>query len=568
MSLSATKKHLIALLADAGNKVIALSGKWGTGKSHLWRAVKAESADARVKAALYVSLFGLASMDQVKLKIVQSAIPKAGESATAWERLQKGWSAASKLLQSFHKGFAAIDEIALLAVPTLLEDRVIVLDDIERKHDKLSVDEVMGFIDEFTQQHRARFILILNSDQLVDRKLWDAFREKVIDQELRLKTSPGEAFDIAAELQPSPYADRVKKIVQACGVTNIRIICKILKAANRILGERRDLSDHVLSRVLPSTVLLAAVHYKGIEDGPDFDFVLNVGKPNVEDRGKKVEELDEAGKLRAKWRMQLQELGIYACDEYERLVVDFLRSGLFDVADVGKVIEHYASEADMMRAKALAHDLHTRAVWDMKASEGELLGAAEALASQAHLLDMYTVSSLHELISDMPGGLAIADSIVDRWIASFRAKTTTISDFDDTFFRRPLHPRIRAALDEMKEAAQAKTTVFEACEYIVKHSGWGPRQETTMKAATVADFEATIASLGVEDLQLFMCRFIEMCVQRETYVKHFGSAMDNFTQACRNLAADAGQPRLAALVRLLFKDAKIDAELEGPSGPA
>jgi len=35
MSLQATKNHLIQLLDDQDNKVIALSGKWGTGKSHL-----------------------------------------------------------------------------------------------------------------------------------------------------------------------------------------------------------------------------------------------------------------------------------------------------------------------------------------------------------------------------------------------------------------------------------------------------------------------------------------------------------------------------------------------------
>lgn len=63
MTLSTTRGHLVDLLDDPGNKVIALSGKWGTGKSHLWRAVKADSKDERVKAALYVSLFGLVSMD-------------------------------------------------------------------------------------------------------------------------------------------------------------------------------------------------------------------------------------------------------------------------------------------------------------------------------------------------------------------------------------------------------------------------------------------------------------------------------------------------------------------------
>ena len=62
MSLQTTKDHLVQLLEDKDNKVIALSGKWGTGKSHLWRDVKDASSDEKVKGAVYVSLFGLSSI--------------------------------------------------------------------------------------------------------------------------------------------------------------------------------------------------------------------------------------------------------------------------------------------------------------------------------------------------------------------------------------------------------------------------------------------------------------------------------------------------------------------------
>ena len=66
MSLKKTKDQLIKLLGQPDNTVIALSGKWGTGKTHLWNEVKDESGDDSVKKALYVSLFGLSSVDQVK----------------------------------------------------------------------------------------------------------------------------------------------------------------------------------------------------------------------------------------------------------------------------------------------------------------------------------------------------------------------------------------------------------------------------------------------------------------------------------------------------------------------
>ncbi len=54
MSLEKTKKQLVELLGRSDNHVIALSGKWGTGKTHLWNEVKKESKDEKIKRALYV----------------------------------------------------------------------------------------------------------------------------------------------------------------------------------------------------------------------------------------------------------------------------------------------------------------------------------------------------------------------------------------------------------------------------------------------------------------------------------------------------------------------------------
>lgn len=80
--------------------------------------------------------------------------------------------------------FCALNDLGFVFAPSMLRERLIVLDDIERKHDNLDIDQVLGFIDEYTQQHNSRFLLILNSDQLNNLKVWHKLREKVVDQEL------------------------------------------------------------------------------------------------------------------------------------------------------------------------------------------------------------------------------------------------------------------------------------------------------------------------------------------------------------------------------------------------
>lgn len=83
MSIKKTKEQLLQLLNQRDNSVIALSGKWGSGKTHLWDDVKKCSSDVKVKSSLYVSLFGLSSVDQIKRKLIETAIPGA-ESHGGW----------------------------------------------------------------------------------------------------------------------------------------------------------------------------------------------------------------------------------------------------------------------------------------------------------------------------------------------------------------------------------------------------------------------------------------------------------------------------------------------------
>jgi Cdc6-like AAA superfamily ATPase len=167
LSLEKTKKQLVERLADADNSVIALSGRWGSGKTHLWDDVQKEAKDERVKKALYVSLFGLSTMDQVKRKLLEGALPDAavggGKLDIVKNLLKTGVNAGA----AHYKALAAINDLNLLLMaPIALRKRVIVIDDIERKHAKLGIDEVLGFIDEYSKKFEARFVLVLNDDQL------------------------------------------------------------------------------------------------------------------------------------------------------------------------------------------------------------------------------------------------------------------------------------------------------------------------------------------------------------------------------------------------------------------
>lgn len=574
MTLARSKTNFLEDLADEENKVIALSGKWGTGKSHLWKEVQGASADDMVKGAIYVSLFGAGSVGDLKLKIAQQVIPKLEAGGVLAESVKTGWNGVKKFLKGIHSGFSALDELALIAAPLMIRGRFIVIDDIERKHANLSIDEILGFIDDCVQNLGCRVLVILNSDQLGDKKIWELFREKVIDQEIRLDTSPAEAFDIAVGLTSTPYAVPIKAAVEACKVTNIRIVRKIIRVVNRLLAGRGELAPEVLARVIPSITLLSAINYKGIEDGPDFEFVLGFENSYLaamlrEDEKKKDAQETPEAKARERWRLLMDKLGILGTDEFEALVVDYLKSGLVESAALARIIDRYAAEHRQLAARSRTQEFFERSIWRVDLTDAQLLDELRAMLPEIGLVDMFTVTSLHRQASKLGGGEDVARELVARWIAAFRDNNPPGQDEridpDFNFFRRPLHPEIEAEIRALMARHQSSATLLEVCRRIAEDRSWGNRENSLMRSITPAEYEAQIVAATGQDLKLILLESMDFLKNRGMFENSFGGGIESFVQACRAIVAREPESRLGRLVGDLFKDAGMQDKLAPPA---
>lgn len=559
MSLSSTKEQLVRLLADKETKVIALSGKWGTGKSYMWEEVKKAAADDQVKGALYASLFGLSTIAQVRTKLIQSALP-ADIKGSGWV---EGVKQVGKALEKVRKEFGLLDDVELLFAPAVLRNKLIVIDDIERKHDKLGIDELLGLIDDFTQRCECRVLLILNSDQLAEWKLWQTMREKVVDEELRLTTSCAEAFDIAAGLSRSKWAPLIRGAVETCGIINIRIIRKIIRVLDRILADRADVSSNVVARIVPSTVLLAAIHYKGIEGAPDLSSAPVQARAFVargaSKAGKELAEDAERLRIDGQWALLLKKLGIGGFDDYETLVIEYLQSGLYDRTALAAILDRYDADAEVMAALASWRAFAQRADWEHAVSEAQLLEEARSVVEMAQLLDPYTLTALHDVLVDL-GDQEMANQAVDRWIAGPIAKTVAEMPQVNPFGRK-LHQRIVDGIKLAASEAQGEMSIVDACESLVRIGGWGAREEKAMRQATADSIEIAIRDTPMPALRVFVLKMLELSGSKANYESYFGGAMENFVEACRRIASDQSSGRLGKLVRRLFQETNRLGEL-------
>ncbi|MBL0612266.1 hypothetical protein JD508_18735 [Aeromonas jandaei] len=566
MSLAKTKEQLIYCLQQSSNKVVALSGKWGAGKTHLWSQVKNSSNDPGVKDSLYVSLFGLSSVDQVKRKLIESVVPIAASHETFFSGVKNLFKAGVTAASAHYKALAAINDInVLMMAPLVLKDKIIVIDDIERKHARLGIDEVLGFIDEYSQQHSSRFILVLNDDQLSikddQRKIWELFREKVIDCEIKLSTSPEDAFSIGIESKPSRYAESIRDAVIKCSLTNIRVIVKVISIVNQILADR-VLDEEILARTVPSIVLLSAIHFRGIDNGPDFQFILQSASFDWDLWLKEVEgkELTAEEIQNETWWQFLKGVGFTGCDEFEMHLIEYLESGLFDADKINHIISKYSNDIQLVIARNNANNFLKNFNWNYRVDNYTLLDDAKKLEPLVGYVDSHITSQIYNCLTSIPGGDVVGCNLVKAWIDHYNTTEKSIERYNP--LPTGLHPEIQAALAKKHQLIQSSTTVYDACKYIADNRSWDSLHENALRSSTPNDFVVTIKSIeNIDDLTRFMRRMMAFRIEHLTYEQYFGKAAENFMVACRELINDADNPRLAVVINNFFKDSSLKYEL-------
>lgn len=546
MSIEKTIERLATLIDNQENKVIALSGKWGTGKSHLWDTLYKNSSNPKVKNSLKISLFGISDLSQIKLRILQSSIPTKSEADK--NKIFKSAIATLKslklALKAYSPYFNALDEIAILAVPNLLKKRIIVLDDIERKHQNLSIDEVLGFIDEYTQGYDTRFILILNNDKLDNIKLWELLREKVIDHEIHLNTTPEEAYNIASINLQSPFEQQIKKATSTCNITNIRIIKKIINNINFLLGSHEQLPETILKKIIPSTVLLSAIYYKGIEENPTLDQVTAYGKNT------NWEDYIEKNTLPTSWEKIMSELGIRYTDRYEDLVVSYLKSGLLDSSEISHELEKYILDDNTLLASHNAHQLIHETLWNQHITEQNIIIEAKKIIPQIKFMNAVTVTRLSTNINEITNGSAVAELFISTWISEIGEQELINYDIDDPL-DRDIHIDIQKAIIKAQQASPQKQSVFDICMDIAAEKTWSPQQAKTLNNTTISQYHDILTSLSSNDLKNFTRQMIKM--HKDKNHKNPNITTNSFITACSNIIKTKNPERLSTILSRLFE---------------
>ena len=285
------KEELGYLQKDISNgKVIMLSGKWGSGKTHFWQnkiQTVLNDKDKKIPNH-YISLYGKMSIQEIKnevfLKIFESV-----DSFESEEKTKKIVKGSIDLVSSLTKSISVfgmsldlskITDKSFEKIDSLLNDEklkrtenylnsgaVICFDDFERKSKEIDLNDLFGFITQLTLNFSCKVVIILNDDVFEgeEKKIFSNVKEKSVSKFLKYEPSIEELYNLIFEKHEiSKEFQGVKSFIleyiQEINILNARIYNQVFDNLLEWLIKYPQSSNYERRYLIQATVLFILFH--------------------------------------------------------------------------------------------------------------------------------------------------------------------------------------------------------------------------------------------------------------------------------------------------------------------
>lgn len=248
---------------------ILITGEWGIGKTY---AIKEYFQN---KKTIYISLFGINTIEDFKNNLYISFIFKFKKFA---KELINNIIVNTKI--PLFKGKANIDGSISLSIfkeniNKVLEKQagnkelIIIIDDLERKSSNISMEVLLGVIEEFNTIDNIYTIIIANEKEIKkDNELYYSFKEKVIQKTINIDSYSQKAqnniinhyLKRISNLKENKeiYYNYIEEILKRYKIKNLRIIEKAMKFIEFIINKinNKNLAEHEIKNILISSLLI------------------------------------------------------------------------------------------------------------------------------------------------------------------------------------------------------------------------------------------------------------------------------------------------------------------------
>jgi len=300
----------------SNGKVIMLSGKWGSGKTHFWQNIIEKNLvdfqTKKQKAYVYSSLYGNRTIDKIEDNIyAQAYLCSVGGKNSVISGYAKVKDFGRRFgsfcsLLDISKLVDGLDDIQQKNIKksglSYLENGGIVcFDDFERKSKDIDLNDLFGFISHLAIDLNCKVVIILNDDVFEgeEKKIFSRVKEKSVSKFLKYVPNIEELFETIFSDDKyrglDEYKEIILKTIKETEELNARIYIQVFDNLVEWTEKNQEINDAVLRCLILvniNFILNHQIYYFGTYSGfslPNsfrkFDFfsvkVINLFSNNI-----------------------------------------------------------------------------------------------------------------------------------------------------------------------------------------------------------------------------------------------------------------------------------------------
>lgn len=562
--------HLLQRTLDlffAGDDhVLVIKGAWGVGKTYFWD----NYIEARIKnkslqqiAYSYVSLFGKASLPDIRASVFQSAKSIATQEnirhkfdeelesstgllkLTPWvrEATEKargkapfiGWLTNLARSTPFTDKYSGI--IASLEY-SLVKDYIICFDDLERKGAALSIREVMGLADELARRKSCKVILIFNDNSFSDEKdkhEFEAYREKVVDAELNY--SPTHKQNLGCLLPVEhPLFIKIEHLIEILDVKNIRVLKKLIRLIEAFWPDLENSDEWIVDDFINHATILCWSYYMRdaalpfffvkakLEEGP-WGSYFNTKEEEISPEEKRYREITSRIKLLP--------------SVFDKHIIYFLERGYANSEEVRAEIVELAQKVDVQRAHNELSQVWNKYTDTFAENQQEIISSFKSVIdSHIDKIGVGEFSSALDMLAEFGEDVT---PYIDRYIGLHSSALASMDRHDFSISRRISH---KPLLDRIKEvqAERSSLDIDQIAMKIAVHRGWNPEDIDFLTSISSDEIYEWIKGNPADlptKLRGGLLFFGNLQGGNPEDTKKYSHIYENVTAAMRRLASDS-----------------------------
>lgn len=229
--------------------VVLINGTWGIGKTYYLNNYLKEQKH------IYMSLFGLNSMDEIRNGLYFQ-LNKCLSIFKTFAKSVSGTSVGISIVSVPIPNFKFDIEKAIKK-ELKNENIILVIDDLERKSENISIRELLGFIETLSQINGIKILLIANEEAILpeDKNVFNLFKEKVVNKTYNVYQYSSDAvLEISNKLlddnpihniiDKASFMEVIADVLSKHKVKNLRTLSKAILFSKIIL---ENVNDEILT---------------------------------------------------------------------------------------------------------------------------------------------------------------------------------------------------------------------------------------------------------------------------------------------------------------------------------